>query len=278
MRHALAPRSAIRTTQVVAALGVLCSCVASRPHLERPLERAPARRQATLELPAPQTAQPPRPVVDAEEPPSSESSDAISVGPVECQDWRAAISAGGVDEVLAHFRWPECSRAASDGDRVPAFDSPVACYYGRSPYSRASVLQDQGSQRDPWILEPLRPWVVVLHASTDRVTLIQYGMHDYTMFERVLVLELRDQRWRIVAETDRPHMDCLSDTDRRLVEGAAPPRALLRCQRTDLRCERSCERHTYGSVPYSDCVGGCLWGLRACYDHASIVAGQAAPR
>ena len=298
-RRGLQPRAAIRTIQLAAVVSVLCSCVASRTPrvgLGGQWEHARAGRPVAIESagddadldPEPAASYPahsPRPVARAEEAPPSEGFPAIttpphesgnppeSIDPGECQPWHVAARAGGIDELLAYFRWPECSHLAGPSERAPFFDTSVGCYYGRSPYSRDSVLQEQRLSQD-YPPESARAALVVLHATAARAIFVQYGLRaspmlGLTLFERVLIAELREGRWWIIAETDRAHLECLSDTDRRLVEATRVPPELLRCQRADRRCVSTCERYDH-VVPFPDCIIGCDEPLRVCFDNTSL--------
>lgn len=235
------------------------STVAPAPEVEAVAPPAPTRPEAPAFAPAP-----------AEGPAAAPSVDANASAAMLA--YRAAIAAYGSHDAEAYFG---------------SFLDPMTCFHGERGYATSRLREARGPAFAPdargsglHIVE-----LGVLRSGPEEVVLLDRGVYwimpaegathgrpymlassdniEQGVHERAIVMRLVDGHWRIAAETDRAHLDCIEPA----VVVDDMPAALAACRTASTECLRGCDEtcNACGACNSCNlCPGECLASLGTC--------------
>lgn len=267
------PRAPMRSTMLTL-LALLTGCSSTaEPAITTP---APGPTEAVPEIEAPPPVAPTPSEPPAATPPPAEAEagtpnvDANASAAMVA--YRAAIAAYGSHDADAYFG---------------AFVDPMTCFHGERGYATTRLREARGAAFAPdargsglHVIE-----LGVLRSGAAEVVLLDRGLYwlmaaegatrgrpymlsssdpiDQGIHERAIVMRLVEGRWRIAAETDRAHLDCIEPA----VAVADMPSALAACRTANSECLRGCDEMCTGCGSCNSCnvcPGECLTSLATC--------------
>ncbi len=189
------------------------------------------------------------------------------------QAYRAVVAAYGSHDAEAYFG---------------SFVDPMTCFHGERGYATSRLREARGAAFAPeargsglHVVE-----LDVVRSSAEEVVLLDRGIYwimaaegatqgrpymqsssdpiEQGVHERAIVMRLVEGYWRIAAETDRAHLDCIEPA---VVLDEMPGGGLQACRLVSTECLRRCDEMCTGCGSCNSCnvcPGECLASLAAC--------------